>query len=235
MLSRSVVVTGGNRGIGLGIARAFVKAGDKVAITYRTGAPPDGLFGVRCDVRDAESVRTAFEEARVQHGPIQVLVSNAGITRDALLLGMKDQDLYDVFETNLLGAFRCVKEAAMDMVTARWGRIILISSTTAMAGARGQTSYAATKAGLLGMARALSWELGPRKITVNVVAPGFIETDMTSDVSDETRQIGTVRVPLRRGGTVDEVSGIVRFIASDEASYMTGAFIPVGGGLGMGH
>jgi 3-oxoacyl-[acyl-carrier protein] reductase len=234
-VTRTVLVTGGNRGIGLGIATAFAEAGDKVAITYRTGEPPAGLFGVRCDVRDTASVRAACDEVRVQHGPIEVLVANAGITRDGLLLAMPDADFADVIETNLMGAVRCVREATADMVRARWGRVILLSSTSGFQGSPGQTNYAAAKAGLVGLARSLAWELGRRNVTVNVVAPGYIDTDMTRVVSDKRRQQLLSQIALGRPGTVAEVTGIVRFLASDAASYLTGAFVPVGGGLGMGH
>lgn len=234
-MTRSVLVTGGNRGIGLATAHAFARAGDKVAVTYRTGDPPDGLFGVRCDVRDPESVKAAFDEVRVQQGPIEVLIANAGITRDGLLLGLDDEAFVDVVETNLLGAMRCAREASIDMVRARWGRIVFVSSTSAMAGSPGQTNYTASKAALIGLARSLAWELGPRKITVNTVAPGYIDTDMTRSVSEKRRQSILSQTALGRYGTTDEVTGVLRFVAGDDASYLTGTFIPVGGGLGMGY
>ena len=233
-MTRTVLVTGGNRGIGLGIATAFAESGDKVAVTYRSGEPPPGLFGVRCDVRDTRSVRTAFENVRAQHGATEVVVANAGITRDGLLLAMPEDDFAEVVETNLMGAVRCVREAIGDMVNARWGRLILLSSTSGFQGSPGQTNYAATKAGLVGLARSLVWELGSRNITVNVVAPGYIDTDMTKAVTEKRRQQLLAQIPLHRPGTVAEVTGIVRFLASDAASYLTGAFIPVAGGLGMG-
>jgi 3-oxoacyl-[acyl-carrier protein] reductase len=234
-MSRSVLVTGGNRGIGRAIAKAFVESGDKVTVTYRNNTPPPGLFAVRCDVRDPASVAAAFEQARIQHGPVEVLVANAGTTRDGLLLAMDERDFLDVLETNFVGAMRCAKEAAADMVSARWGRIILLSSVVGLLGAPGQTNYASSKAALLGFARSLAGELGTRNITVNVVAPGFIETDMTKAVSQKRREVILAQTAMGRVGSVDEVTGVVRFLASESASYLTGAFVPVGGGLGMGH
>ncbi|MFE2285190.1 3-oxoacyl-ACP reductase FabG [Streptomyces sp. NPDC059443] len=234
-MSRSVLVTGGNRGIGLATARAFAAQGDKVTVTYRTGEPPEGLFGVRCDVTDPESVRRAVDEARIQHGPIQVLVSNAGITRDELLLGMKDEDFRAVVETNLLSAVSVTKEVLPDMVKARWGRIVLIASVSALAGAPGQTNYAASKAGLIGFGRSLALEVGRRKVTVNVVTPGLIETDMVKDVTGPRRDHLLSQTSLFRAGQPEEVAGVVKFLASDDASYVTSAVIPVTGGLGVGH
>ncbi|MCP2164090.1 SDR family oxidoreductase [Goodfellowiella coeruleoviolacea] len=234
-MSRSVLVTGGNRGIGLAVARAFADAGDKVAITYRSGEPPAGLFGVRCDVTDTDSVEAAFDEVRAQHGPVEVLVSNAGTTRDGLLVGMSEQDFFDVVNTNLLGAVRVAKRASQDMVRARWGRVIFIGSTTAFWGGAGVTNYAASKSGLVGLARSLAWELGPRNITVNVVYPGIIDTDMGDTITGKAREHVINNTALRRVGTVDEVAPVVRFVASAEASYVTGALIPVSGGNGMGH
>jgi 3-oxoacyl-[acyl-carrier protein] reductase len=234
-MSRSVLVTGGNRGIGRAVATAFAEAGAKVAITYRTGEPPDGVLGVQCDVRDADSVRKAFTEVREAHGPIEVLVANAGVTRDGLLLAMPERDFTDVLDTNLMGTVRCVKEAGRDMVQSRWGRIILLSSTSGLAGSPGQTNYTSAKAALVGLARSLAWELGRRNITVNVVAPGYIDTDMTRSVSQKRRDAILAQTALGRYGTTDEVTGVIRFLASDSASYLTGAVIPVGGGLGMGH
>ncbi|MFI5861249.1 3-oxoacyl-ACP reductase FabG [Streptomyces sp. NPDC051546] len=234
-MSRSVLVTGGNRGIGLATARAFAAQGDKVTVTYRTGEPPEGLFGVRCDVTDPESVRRAVEEARIQHGPIQVLVSNAGITRDELLLGMTAEDFRAVIETNLLAAVGVTKECLTDMVKARWGRIILVASVSALAGAPGQTNYAASKAGLIGFGRSLALEVGRRKVTVNVVTPGLIETDMVKDVTGPRRDHLLSQTSLFRAGRPEEVAGVVKFLASDEASYVTSAVIPVTGGLGVGH
>ncbi|MEU7690681.1 3-oxoacyl-ACP reductase FabG [Microbispora hainanensis] len=234
-MSRSVLVTGGNRGIGLAIARAFADAGDKVAVTYRSGEPPEGLFGVRCDVTDSASVEAAVDEVRVQHGPVQVLVANAGTTRDNLFMAMKEQDFATVVDTNLLGAMRVAKATVTDMVKARWGRIIFIGSTTAFWGSPGVTNYAASKAALVGFARSLAWELGPRKVTVNVVMPGLIETDMVAGLSAEHRAYLHSITALRRSGRPEEVAPAVRFLASDEASFITGAAIPISGGSGLGH
>lgn len=234
-MSRSVLVTGGNRGIGLATARAFAEQGDKVTVTYRTGEPPEGLFGVRCDVTDPESVRRAVEEARIQHGPIQVLVSNAGITRDELFVGMDAEDFRAVIETNLLAAVAVTKEVLPDMLKARWGRIVLVASVSAMSGAPGQTNYAASKAGLIGFGRSLSREVGRRKVTVNVVTPGLIETDMVKDVTGPRREHLLSQTSLFRAGEPEEVAGVVKFLASDDASYVTSAVVPVTGGLGVGH
>jgi 3-oxoacyl-[acyl-carrier protein] reductase len=234
-VTRSVLVTGGNRGIGLGIARAFADAGDKVAITYRTGEPPDGLFGVRCDVTDTASVQAAVEEVKAQQGAVEILVPNAGITRDSLFLAMREEDLHDVLDTNLMGAVRVTKAAVQDMVQARWGRIIFIGSTTAFCGSPGASNYSASKAALMGLARTLAWELGTRKITANVVCPGLIDTDMTAGLPDQHRAYLHSITALRRSGTVEEVAAAVRFLASDQASFVTGALIPVSGGQGLGH
>jgi 3-oxoacyl-[acyl-carrier protein] reductase len=234
-VSRSVLVTGGNRGIGLAVARAFAADGDKVAITYRTGSPPDELFGVRCDVTDADDVARTFAEVAAQQGPVQVLVANAGINREALLLGMPEDAFRDVIETNLMGAVRCAKAAITDMVRARWGRLIFMSSTVGFAGSAAQSNYSASKAALMGVARSLAWELGKRNITSNVIVPGYIDTDMTKDITDRRRDFLLDSIALHRIGTPDEVSGVARFLASSEASYITGALIPVSGGLGMGH
>lgn len=233
-MSHSVLITGGNRGIGLGIARAFAESGDKVAITYRTGDPPAEFFATRCDVRDVDSVAMAFNEVRAQQGPVEVLIANAGITRDGLLVAMEDNDFLDVVDTNLMGAARCAKEAAQDMVRGRWGRIIFISSTSGFQGSPGQANYTSSKAALLGLARTLAWEFGRRDITANVVAPGYIDTDMTRVVSEKRRTSVLDQIPMGRKGTVDEVTGIVQFLAGESASYITGALVPVGGGLAMG-
>ncbi|MFJ7417773.1 3-oxoacyl-ACP reductase FabG [Streptomyces uncialis] len=234
-MSRSVLVTGGNRGIGLATARALAAQGDKVAVTYRTGEPPEGLFGVRCDITDAESVRRAVEEARIQHGPIQVLVSNAGITRDELLVAMDESDFRAVVETNLLAAVGVVKEVVPDMIKARWGRIVLVSSVSSLAGAPGQTNYAASKAGLIGFGRSLALEVGRRNVTVNIVTPGLIETDMVKEVTGPRRDHLLSQTSLFRAGQPEEVAGVIRFLASDDASYVTSGVIPVTGGLGVGH
>jgi 3-oxoacyl-[acyl-carrier protein] reductase len=234
-VSRSVLVTGGNRGIGLAVARAFAADGDKVAITYRAGNPPDEFFAVRCDVRDAEDVTRAFTEVAAQQGPVQVLVANAGINREGLFLGMSEDAFRDVIETNLMGAVRCAKAAVTDMVRARWGRLIFMSSTVGFAGSPAQSNYSSSKAALMGFARSLAWELGKRNITSNVIVPGYIDTDMTKDITDKRREFLLDSIALRRIGTPDEVSAVARFLASNEASYVTGALIPVSGGLAMGH
>ncbi|MHA6763652.1 3-oxoacyl-[acyl-carrier-protein] reductase [Streptacidiphilus sp. PAMC 29251] len=234
-MSRSVLVTGGNRGIGLAIARAFAEAGDKVAVTYRSGEPPAGLFGVKCDITDSEQVEQAFKEVEAEHGPVEILVANAGVTKDTLLLRMTEEDFSSVVDTNLTGAFRVVKRATKLMMRARKGRVVLISSVVGLSGSPGQSNYAASKAGLVGFARSLARELGPRNITVNVVAPGFVDTDMTAVLSAERRAEIVAGVPLGRYAAPDEIASTVRFLASDEAAYITGAVIPVDGGLGMGH
>ena len=234
-MSRSVLVTGGNRGIGLAIARTFAAAGDAVTITYRSGQPPDGLPGVRCDVTDAASVDAAFAEVEQRQGPVEVLVANAGITKDTLVLRMSDDEFTSVLDTNLTGTFRVVKRAARGMLRARRGRVILIGSVVGLLGSPGQVNYAASKAGLVGMARSLARELGSRGITANVVAPGFVESDMTAELSEERRAEILSGIPLGRYAQADEVAAAVRWLASDEAAYITGAVIPVDGGLGMGH
>lgn len=232
---RSVLVTGGNRGIGLAIARAFADAGDLVTVTYRSGEPPSGLAGVRCDVTDPDAVDAAFAEVEDSQGPVDVVVANAGITRDTLVLRMSDEDFTSVVDTNLAGAFRVAKRAARGMLRARRGRIVFISSVVGLLGSPGQVNYAASKAGLVGMARSLARELGSRGITANVVAPGFVESDMTAELSDERRSEILSGIPLGRYASADEVASAVRWLASDEAAYVTGAVIPVDGGLGMGH
>ncbi|MBL1102569.1 3-oxoacyl-[acyl-carrier-protein] reductase [Streptomyces coffeae] len=234
-MSRSVLVTGGNRGIGLAIARAFADAGDKVAITYRSGEPPAGFLAVKCDITEPEQVEQAYKEIEEKHGPVEVLVANAGITRDQLLMRMTEEDFSAVLDTNLTGTFRVVKRANRGMLRARKGRVVLISSVVGLLGGAGQANYAASKAGLVGFARSLARELGSRNITFNVVAPGFIDTDMTRALSDEQREGILEQVPLARYGQPEEIAAAVRFLASDEAAYITGAVIPVDGGLGMGH
>jgi 3-oxoacyl-[acyl-carrier protein] reductase len=232
---RSVLVTGGNRGIGLAIARAFVEAGDNVAVTYRSGDPPEGLFGVRCDVTDAESVDAAFTEAEAKHGPVEVLVANAGVTRDQLIMRMSEEDFATVVQTNLAGSWRVAKRASKGMLRLKRGRVVFISSVVGMLGSAGQSNYAASKAGLVGLARSLARELGSRGITFNVVAPGFVQTDMTAELPEDLQQTYRGQIPLGRFASVDEVAGVVRFLASDDAAYVTGAVVPVDGGLGMGH
>ncbi|KJY42666.1 3-oxoacyl-ACP reductase [Streptomyces sp. NRRL B-1568] len=239
-MSRSVLVTGGNRGIGLAIARAFAEAGDKVAITYRSGEPPEalmnlGCLAVKCDITDPEQVEQAYKEIEEKQGAVQVLVANAGVTRDQLLLRMSEEDFTSVLDTNLTGTFRVVKRASKGMLRARKGRVVLISSVVGLMGSAGQANYSASKAGLVGFARSLARELGSRNITVNVVAPGFVDTDMTRVLSDEQRESIVGNVPLGRYAQPEEIAASVRFLASDEAAYITGAVIPVDGGLGMGH
>ena len=231
---RVVLVTGGNRGIGLACARAFAALGDRVAITYRT-EPVDGLTSVRCDVTSAEEMDAAFREVEDRLGKVEVLVANAGITKDNLLLRMSDDDFVSVVDTNLAGAFRAVKRAVPGMLRSRYGRIVLISSVVGLLGSGGQVNYAASKSGLVGLARSLVRELGSRDITANVVAPGFVETDMTAGLSDERRTEILRSVPLGRMADPDEVAGVVTWLASRAASYITGAVIPVDGGLGMGN
>ncbi len=230
-----MLVTGGNRGIGRAIAQAFVDVGDDVAITYRSGEPPPGLLGVRCDVTDPESIDAAFAEVEDRQGPVEVLVANAGITKDTLLLRMSDEDFTDVIATNLTGSFRVAKRAAKGMLRLRRGRVIFISSVVGLLGSAGQVNYAASKSGLVGMARSMARELGSRNITANVVAPGFVETEMTAELPDAKRAEYLAQIPLRRYATAEEVAGVVTFLASDAAAYVTGAVVPVDGGLGMGH
>ena len=232
---RSVLVTGGNRGIGLAIAKAFVEAGDKVAITYRSGDVPEGMLGVKADVTDMASVDAAFTEVEAAHGPVEVLVANAGITRDTLLLRMSEDDFTDVVDTNLTGAFRVVKRASKGMLKLRRGRVVLISSVVGLYGSPGQVNYAASKAGLVGIARSLTRDLGSRTITANVVAPGFIDTDMTRALPEDTQKNYLSSIPAGRFAAPEEVAGVVRWIAGPEAGYISGAVIPVDGGLGMGH
>lgn len=228
-------MTGGNRGIGKAIAEAFVANGDQVAVTYRSGEPPEGVLGVRCDVTDPEAVEAAFAEVEEKHGPVEVLVANAGITRDTLVLRMSEDDWSSVLETNLTGSFRVAKRAAKGMLRQRKGRLIFISSVVGLLGSAGQVNYAASKAGLVGMARSLARELGSRSITANVVAPGFVETEMTEVLPEEKKAEYKAQIPLGRYATTEEVAGTVTWLASDAAAYVTGAVIPVDGGLGMGH
>lgn len=228
-------MTGGNRGIGKAIAEAFVANGDQVAVTYRSGEPPEGVLGVRCDVTDPEAVEAAFAEVEEKHGPVEVLVANAGITRDTLVLRMSEDDWSSVLETNLTGSFRVAKRAAKGMLRQRKGRLIFISSVVGLLGSAGQVNYAASKAGLVGMARSLARELGSRSITANVVAPGFVETEMTEVLPEEKKAEYKAQIPLGRYATTEEVAGTVTWLASDAAAYVTGAVIPVDGGLDMGH
>jgi len=234
-VSRTVLVTGGARGIGLAVARRFAALGDNVAVTYNTSPPPDDLFGVACDVTSVDSVDAAFKAVEDRFGPVEVLVSNAGITKDGLLLKMSEESFTSVIDTNLTAAYRVAKRATPAMLRARSGRIILVSSVVGLLGAAGQANYAASKAGLVGFARSLARELGSRSITVNVVAPGPVETDMTAALGDKRLAEITAAVPLGRMASADEIAGVIAFLASADAAYITGAVVPVDGGLGMGH
>ena len=232
---RSVLVTGGNRGIGRAIAEAFLAQGDRVAVTTRSGGAPDGALDVRCDVTDGEQVEAAFAQAEEAHGPVEVLVANAGITSDTLLLRMSEDAWSSVIDTNLTGSYRLAKRAAKGMLRLRRGRIVFVYSVVGLMGKAGQVNYAASKAGLVGMARSIARELGSRSITANVVAPGFVETDMTDALSEEQQAAIKANVPLQWYAQVDEVAAAVTWLASDGAAYVTGAVSPVDGGLGMGH
>lgn len=232
---RVVLVTGGNRGIGRAIAERFVAEGYRVAVTARSGEGPAGTLTVRADVTDAAAVDAAFTEVENALGPVEIVVANAGITKDTLLLRMTEDDFDSVVATNLGGAFRVVKRASKGMLRARWGRVVLISSVVGLYGSAGQINYAASKSALVGFARSLTRELGGRGITANVVAPGFIETDMTAELSDETQAEYKKNIPAGRFASAEEVAGVVTWMASDDAAYISGAVIPVDGGLGMGH
>jgi 3-oxoacyl-[acyl-carrier protein] reductase len=233
--SRVVLVTGGSKGIGHGIAAQLAEAGHRVAATYRSGEVPQGVLAVQCDVTDPEQVEAAFAQVESALGDVEVLVANAGITRDTLLMRMSDEDWDQVIATNLTGAFRVARRAARPMIRGRFGRIVFISSVVGQMGSAGQVNYAASKSGLVGMARSLARELGSRGVTANVVAPGFIETDMTAELGDDLVKKYAEQIPLGRLGSVADIAGTVEFLASDAASYITGAVIPVDGGLGMGH
>jgi 3-oxoacyl-[acyl-carrier protein] reductase len=234
-VSRSVLVTGGNRGIGLAVARAFAADGHRVAVTHRGETGPEDLFGVRCDVTDAAAVDAAFTAVEAEHGPVEVLVANAGINADTLLLRMSEEQFTSVIDTNLTGSYRVAKRAAGRMLRARWGRMIFVSSVVGLSGNPGQANYAASKAGLVGLARSIARELGSRNITANVVAPGFVDTDMTAALTEQQRTAGLATVPLGRFARPEEVAAAITWLASDRAGYVTGAVIPVDGGLGMGH
>lgn len=235
MEPRSVLVTGANRGIGRAIAEAFVASGDKVSTLYRSGDLPDGVLGVVGDVRDSAAVDAAFSEIEAVNGPVEVLVANAGITRDQLLMRMTDEEFEQVLDVNLTGSFRCVRRASKGMIRMRRGRIVLISSVVGLYGGAGQVNYAASKAGLVGMARSITRELGGRGITANVVAPGFIDTAMTAELPADRQAAYKAAIPAGRFAQPSEVAGVVHFLASDAAAYISGAVIPVDGGLGMGH
>ena len=232
---RTVLVTGGSKGIGRAIAERMLASGHRVAATYRSGDVPAGVLGVRADVTDPEQVEAAFTEVESALGGVEVLVANAGITRDTLLMRMTDDDWDAVLATNLTGAFRVARRAARPMIRARFGRLVFISSVVGQLGSAGQVNYAASKSGLVGMARSLARELGSRGVTANVLAPGFIETDMTAELGEDTIKKYAAQIPLGRLGAVDDVAGAVEFLAGDAAGYITGALIPVDGGLGMGH
>jgi 3-oxoacyl-[acyl-carrier protein] reductase len=232
---RVVFVTGGNRGIGLAIARAFESAGDTVIVSHRSGVAPEGLAGVIMDVTDSNSIESAFKEITEKFGTVDVLVANAGITKDGLSLRMSESDFQEVVNTNLTGAFRTVQKSLSGMMKKKSGRVIFIGSVVGLLGSTGQVNYAATKSGLVGMARSLAREYGSRGITFNVVAPGFVETDMTAVLGEELRQKYIDQIPLGRFASTEEIAGVVSFLASPEAGYITGAVIPVDGGIGMGH
>ena len=233
--ARTVLITGGNRGIGYAIAEEFVAAGHRVAVTARSGSGPEGTLTVIADVTDYASIDAAFTEVEEKLGPVEVVVANAGITRDLLLLRMDEKDFTDVIDTNLNGAFRVVKRASKGMIKAKFGRIILVSSVVGLLGSAGQINYAASKSALVGLARSVTRELGSRGITANVVAPGFIETDMTAELSPELQASYIKQIPAGRYASPAEVAKVITWLASDDSGYISGAVIPVDGGLGMGH
>jgi 3-oxoacyl-[acyl-carrier protein] reductase len=233
--ARSVLVTGGNRGIGLATAQLLAAAGHRVAVTHRGSGAPEGLLAVKCDVTDSAAVEQAFVDVELAHGPVEVLISNAGITDDQLLLRMDEESFTRVLDTNLTAAFRVAKRASKSMLRARWGRLVFVSSVVGLSGSAGQAGYAASKSGLVGFSRSLARELGSRGITSNVVAPGFVDTDMTAELSEARRTQIRESIPLGRTATADEVAAVIGFLADDASSYVTGAVLPVDGGLGMGH
>lgn len=234
-VSRSVLVTGGNRGIGLAVARRLAADGHQVAVTHRGSGAPDGLFGVQCDVTDNASVERAFDEVAEHQGPVEVLVANAGITDNMLLMRLSEDAFENVIDANLTGAFRCAKRATKGMQRAKWGRMIFLGSVVAMSGVPGQANYAASKAGVIGLARSIARELGSRNITANVVAPGFIDTDMTAEMEDKYIEMAKQAIPLGHTGKPEDVAAAISFLASDQAAYITGAVLPVDGGMGMGN
>lgn len=233
--SRVVLVTGGSKGIGRTLAERFRDAGYRVAATYRSGGVPDGVLGLQCDITDQEQVEAAFAAVEAELGPVEILVANAGVTKDTLLMRMSDEDWDTVIDTNLTGTFRVVRRASRPMMRGRFGRIILVSSVVALLGSPGQVNYSSSKAALVGMARSITRELGVRGVTANVIAPGFIETDMTAVLPDDVIADYKKRIPAGRLGVVDDVAAAALFLAGDQAGYISGAVLPVDGGLGMGH
>ncbi len=234
-VSRVVLITGGSKGIGLATARRFAAAGDRVAVTYNSSPPPDGFLAVPCDVRSSESVDAAFATVEESLGPVEILVSNAGVTRDGLLLKMSEESFTDVLDANLTASFRVAKRASKGMIRARHGRIIFVGSVVGLLGSAGQANYAASKAGLVGLARSLAREFASRSITVNVVAPGPVETEMTAALGPDRLAELSAAVPMARIASADEIAAAITFLASEDAGYITGAVLPVDGGLGMGH
>lgn len=234
-MSRVVLVTGGNRGIGLAVARELAEADHTVVVTHRSGESPEGLHAVQCDVTDSASVDAAFEKVESEHGPVEVVVANAGITQDGLLMRMPEDAFTTVLDANLTGAFRVTQRATRGMMKARFGRLIYISSVVGLMGAPGQVNYASSKAGLIGLARSVARELGGRGVTANVVAPGYVDTAMTADLTDKRREEILAAVPVGRTAKPEEIAKAVAFLASDDAAYITGAVLPVDGGVGMGH
>ncbi len=234
-MSRVVLVTGGNRGIGLAVARELADAGHTVVVTHRSGEPPDGLHAVQCDVTDSAAVDAAFSQVESEHGPVEVVVANAGVTQDGLLMRMPEDAFTSVLDANLTGAWRVTQRATRGMMKGRFGRLIYVSSVVGLMGAPGQVNYAASKAGLIGLARSVARELGGRGVTANVVAPGYVDTDMTADLTDKRREEILAAVPVGRTARPEEIAKAVAFLASDDAAYITGAVLPVDGGVGMGH
>ena len=234
-MSRVVLVTGGNRGIGLAVARELAEAGHTVVVTHRSGEPPEGLHGVQCDVTDSAAVDAAFSQVESEHGPVEVVVANAGVTQDGLLMRMPEDAFTSVLDANLTGAWRVTQRATRGMMKGRFGRLIYISSVVGLMGAPGQANYAASKAGLIGLARSVARELGGRGVTANVIAPGYVDTDMTADLSDKRREEMMAAIPVGRTAKPEEIAKAVAFLASDDAAYITGAVLPVDGGVGMGH
>ena len=234
-MSRVVLVTGGNRGIGLATAREFAERGYTVVVTHRSGEPPEGLHGVTCDVTDSGAVDAAFSRVEAEHGPIEIVVANAGLTHDGLLMRMPEDAFTEVIDANLTGAWRVTQRAVRGMVKAKFGRFVYVSSVVGLSGAPGQANYAASKAGLIGLARSTARELGGRGITANVVAPGYVDTDMTAELDEKRRTEILAGIPMGRQAAPTEIAKAIAWLASDDASYVTGAVLPVDGGVGMGH